>query len=280
MNSSGTSERTARRASRPFGRSPRPSGPPRRCASLLDSAGVHRLVVAYGAVPGSDGQIPYTRQAPMPFQGLAHECARRAGVGVSRCERPRRRRRGHMEWTVVRVRIRHRADDRPTWPPVPGALQIVFSSVPPPFLKGVESMRANLIPLVLALTVAVTLSAHAGPPAPPLVKFGGAIGVDPLTAAGGVDVLNIVRGISPGGRAWVQRKLRATVGTDGHIDVQGAGLLLASVKALRPEPRSRTLRQRWPVVRPTAPPPCSPRPRARSTWRVTSTSPVRSARTA
>jgi len=89
-------------------------------------------------------------------------------------------------------------------------------------------MRANLIPLVLALTVAVTLSAHAGPPAPPLVKFGGAIGVDPLTAAGGVDVLNIVRGISPGGRAWVQRKLRATVGTDGHIDVQGAGLLLAS----------------------------------------------------
>jgi hypothetical protein len=88
-------------------------------------------------------------------------------------------------------------------------------------------MRYPSIVLGLALAAA-GLSAHAGPPAPPLVKFNGAIGVDPLTAAGGVDVSNVVRGIAPGGRAWVMRKLKATVGTDGRITVQGAGLLFAS----------------------------------------------------
>jgi hypothetical protein len=61
-----------------------------------------------------------------------------------------------------------------------------------------------------------------------LVRFEGAIGVDPLTAANGVDVLNVVRGINPGGRAWVLRKLQASVTTDGRISARGAGLLLAS----------------------------------------------------
>lgn len=89
-------------------------------------------------------------------------------------------------------------------------------------------MRTRPIPLVLALAAAASVAAQSAPPAPPLVKFGGAIGVDPLTAVGGVDVLNTVRGINPGGRAWVLRKLRATVGTDGRIDAQGAGLLLSS----------------------------------------------------
>lgn len=63
-------------------------------------------------------------------------------------------------------------------------------------------MRAHSIATALAVTAAAaTLSAQASPPAPPLVKFGGAIGVDPITAAGGVDVINTVRGIPPGGRA-------------------------------------------------------------------------------
>jgi hypothetical protein len=61
-----------------------------------------------------------------------------------------------------------------------------------------------------------------------LVSFEGAIGVDPLSAAGGVDALNVVRGVNPGGRAWILRKLRASVSKDGAISARGAGLLLAS----------------------------------------------------
>jgi len=63
---------------------------------------------------------------------------------------------------------------------------------------------------------------------PPLVAFSGAIGVDPLTAAGGVDALNVVRGINPGGRSWVLRKFSATVGKDGSVSAKGSGLLLGS----------------------------------------------------
>ena len=88
-------------------------------------------------------------------------------------------------------------------------------------------MRASRVLLSVALAAA-SASVFAAPPAPPLVKFEGAIGVDPLTAANGVDALNIVRGISPGGRAWVIRKLKATIGIDGTVSARGAGLLLAS----------------------------------------------------
>jgi hypothetical protein len=77
---------------------------------------------------------------------------------------------------------------------------------------------------VLALAAA---SATAAQP-PVLLKFKGAIGVDPLTAAGGVDVSNVVRGINPGGRAWVIRALDATVYADGYIVAQGKGLLFSS----------------------------------------------------
>ena len=93
-------------------------------------------------------------------------------------------------------------------------------------------MRISRTLFVFTLAAAAAgLSAHAGP-TPPLVKFNGAIGVDPLTAApvAGVptDTLNVVRGINPGGRAWVLRKLKATVGTDGVISAKGSGLLFTS----------------------------------------------------
>jgi hypothetical protein len=88
-------------------------------------------------------------------------------------------------------------------------------------------MRASRVLLSVALAAA-SASVFAAPPAPPLVKFEGAIGVDPLTGVNGSDQLNVVRGISPGGRAWVIRKLKATVGTDGTVSAKGAGLLLAS----------------------------------------------------
>ena len=77
----------------------------------------------------------------------------------------------------------------------------------------------------LAFSLAAA-SAMAGPV--PVLKFEGAIGVDPLTAAGGTDQLNVVRGINPGGRAWVIRKFSATVYDDGSITARGKGLLFSS----------------------------------------------------
>jgi hypothetical protein len=83
---------------------------------------------------------------------------------------------------------------------------------------------------LLSLLAVIGATAHAGTPA--FLKFSGAIGVDPLTAAGGVDVSNVVRGISPGGRAWVIRKFSATVGADGSISARGKGLLFSSGDAI------------------------------------------------
>ncbi len=88
-------------------------------------------------------------------------------------------------------------------------------------------MRALHSLLTCGAIALSALSAQAGG-VPPLVQFSGAIGVDPLSAAGGALATNTVRGIAPGGRAWVIRKFSATVGTDGSISAKGAGLLLAS----------------------------------------------------
>lgn len=61
------------------------------------------------------------------------------------------------------------------------------------------------------------------------LKFKGGIGVVPVTgvAANGVVNLNIVRGVSPGG-PWRIAALNAEVESNGHIKVNGRGLLLAS----------------------------------------------------
>jgi hypothetical protein len=70
-----------------------------------------------------------------------------------------------------------------------------------------------------------------------LAKFEGGIGVIPVSnGAGPVNPdgtlpnvkLNVVRGVSPGGGPWRIARLRADVDTDGHITVDGRGLLLAS----------------------------------------------------
>ena len=82
-----------------------------------------------------------------------------------------------------------------------------------------------LISIALALASA---AASAAPMGEAILRFEGAIGVDPLTAAGGADVSNVVRGINPGGRAWVIRKLEATVYADARVMVSGKGLLFAS----------------------------------------------------
>jgi hypothetical protein len=87
--------------------------------------------------------------------------------------------------------------------------------------------RTLLRVLVLAL---ITLSAAASFAQDDTdLKFKGGIGVVPVTgvAANGTVNLNIVRGVSPGG-PWRIAALNAEVESNGHIKVNGRGLLLAS----------------------------------------------------
>jgi hypothetical protein len=89
-------------------------------------------------------------------------------------------------------------------------------------------MHPILSRFLLPAALAVAATTAAADPASVILRFDGAIGVDPLTAAGGSDQLNVVRGISPGGRAWVIRKLSATVYTDASVAIRGKGLLFSS----------------------------------------------------
>jgi hypothetical protein len=73
------------------------------------------------------------------------------------------------------------------------------------------------------------------------VRFKGGIGVIPVSSAAGVANadgtsssvnLNVVRGINPPGQIWVIADLRADISVDGHIRVNGKGLLLAGGNAI------------------------------------------------
>jgi hypothetical protein len=81
--------------------------------------------------------------------------------------------------------------------------------------------------ITVALAAAASCSAALADPVQ-ILAYDGAIGVDPLTAAGGVDVPNTVRGVSPGGRAWVIRKFSAEVYDDASVVARGKGLLFSS----------------------------------------------------
>jgi hypothetical protein len=66
-----------------------------------------------------------------------------------------------------------------------------------------------------------------------LVKFKGGIGVIPVSSGVGTDATaevvnrNIVRLVQPPGQIWRITDLKANVKVDGHIRVEGRGLLLA-----------------------------------------------------
>jgi hypothetical protein len=83
--------------------------------------------------------------------------------------------------------------------------------------------------LAVLVTLATSCIASAQDNADTLVKFKGGIGVIPVTgvAANGTVNLNVVRGVSPGA-PWRITDLEAEVTFDGHIQVVGHGLLLAS----------------------------------------------------
>jgi hypothetical protein len=79
----------------------------------------------------------------------------------------------------------------------------------------------------------VSLSASSVLADEPLITFSGGIGVIPVSSGAGTDLTatvvnrNIVRGVQPPGQIWRIGDLKATVKIDGHISVDGLGLLLA-----------------------------------------------------
>jgi hypothetical protein len=88
-------------------------------------------------------------------------------------------------------------------------------------------VRAGLLLGILALFITGVGFAQQGDGR--LVRFKGAIGVDPVAgAANGAISLNTVRGVSPPGAIWVINDLDADVRTDGRIRVSGHGLLLGA----------------------------------------------------
>jgi hypothetical protein len=86
--------------------------------------------------------------------------------------------------------------------------------------------------LALALVASAPFSAlGSGKRESLLVRFSGAIGVDPISnvvVSGTTTTVspNAVRGISPAGQIWRIADLDANVFTDGHIRIHGRGLLL------------------------------------------------------
>jgi hypothetical protein len=56
-----------------------------------------------------------------------------------------------------------------------------------------------------------------------LFKFDGGIGSQPLRVG---PASNAVAGVAPGGAPWPVRSLKATIRTDGHIDISVKGILL------------------------------------------------------
>jgi hypothetical protein len=82
--------------------------------------------------------------------------------------------------------------------------------------------------VVSALTLLLGLAGGSALAAGSLLKFDGWIGVDPVAGiTNGAPVLNVVRGVPPGGRPWVIRRLKVDVKDDGQISAKGEGLLLA-----------------------------------------------------
>ncbi len=89
-----------------------------------------------------------------------------------------------------------------------------------------RTLRLLVIPLV-ALMPSLGLTDDT------LVTFRGAIGADGVSAAPGPGPVattvnrNIVRGVQPPAQLWAIAAFRAEVGVDGHIRVDGRGLVFA-----------------------------------------------------
>jgi hypothetical protein len=94
-------------------------------------------------------------------------------------------------------------------------------------------MSKHAVALAFVLGLGVPLSATADDT---LLRFKGGIGVHPVSNISGTAnadgsfpnvTRNTVRGVNPAGQVWVIDKLEAQVRANGHITVQGKGLVLA-----------------------------------------------------
>jgi hypothetical protein len=83
--------------------------------------------------------------------------------------------------------------------------------------------------MLISLAVMLPMAAAAEEP---LVRFEGGIGATPAAIAAGALVINVTRGVTPGGRPWVIESLRAEVKIDGRVSVEGRGLLLGGSDAI------------------------------------------------
>lgn len=84
-------------------------------------------------------------------------------------------------------------------------------------------MVKKTLACVLVVGALCSLSAVAAESRDVLFKFDGAIGSQPLRVG---PASNVVAGVAPGGAPWVVRSLKATVRTDGRIDISVKGVLL------------------------------------------------------
>ncbi|MBE0626028.1 MAG: hypothetical protein IH606_14580 [Burkholderiales bacterium] len=83
--------------------------------------------------------------------------------------------------------------------------------------------------IVIALGIAAGIFASPAMAAGTLLKFDKGIGVDPVAGiANGAPVLNVVKGVNPGGRPWAIGKLKVRVKEDGTISAKGQGLIFSA----------------------------------------------------
>src|SRR5271166_5920669 len=90
-------------------------------------------------------------------------------------------------------------------------------------------MKKLIFTMLLVVSVPLAAAADSS-----LARFSGAISVDPVrgTDANNAPVSNIVCGVSPGVTPWRIANLHATIRDDGHIVVDGRGLLVAATNGI------------------------------------------------
>jgi hypothetical protein len=91
--------------------------------------------------------------------------------------------------------------------------------------------------LTLVLVTLVPLGVLADPDDVFVARFNAGIGVDPVSGilsstTPPSPILNVVRGVAPGGAPWRIGKFKASVRRDGHIVVEGHHLVLAGGNSL------------------------------------------------
>ena len=92
--------------------------------------------------------------------------------------------------------------------------------------KGAQTMKKALVVFMLVLLMG-GLFAFPVVGADTLVRFKGGIGVIPVRGNAPPFTANVVLGVTPAGQPWVIRHLEARVKTNGHIKVEGEGLIRA-----------------------------------------------------